>query len=130
MFNIHISYWIQKIQTPSNSTENVHDNVLLASKKQFGIKYSVGLFFNVDNLTDNHIPLPYFSHTKHTYINEFYFAVASGFRKTRITESPRRNILEIYLSLFTGLDFFLPFPVFGTSVHISLTFSSTMLQCL
>jgi len=59
-----------------------------------------------------------------------HFAVARGLRSTRITESPRRNILEINLSLFTGLDFFLPLPVFGTSVHISLTFSSTMLQCL
>jgi len=32
-------------------------------------------------------------------------------------------------SLLTGLDFFLPFPDRGTSVHISLTFSRTMLQC-
>ena len=47
-----------------------------------------------------------------------------------MTESPRRNIFEMYLSLFTGLDFFLPLPVFGTSVHISFTFSITMLQCL
>ena len=53
-----------------------------------------------------------------------------GFRSTRMTESPRRNILEIYRSLLTGLDFFLPFPVFGTSVHISFTFSMTILQCL
>lgn len=47
-----------------------------------------------------------------------------------MTESPRRNILEMYRSLLTGLDFFFPFPLLGTSVHISFTFSSTMLQCL
>lgn len=85
-----------------------------------------------------------------------------GFLRTMITESPRRNILLINLSLLTGRAFFLPFPVFGTwtkndtnyiwsclqkckknhddnneawfilkptSVHISLTFSRTMLQC-
>lgn len=57
-------------------------------------------------------------------------AVDSGFLRTRITESPRKNILEINLSLFTGFTFFFPFPVRGTSVHISLTFSRTMLQCL
>lgn len=53
-----------------------------------------------------------------------------GFLRIRITESPRRNILEMYLSLFTGLDFFFPLPVLGTSVHISFTFSKTILQCL
>merc|ERR1719347_2464596 len=57
-------------------------------------------------------------------------AAARGFLRTRMTESPLRNILEMNLSLLTGLDFFLPLPVFGTSVHISFTFSSTMLQCL
>jgi hypothetical protein len=44
------------------------------------------------------------------------------------TVSPRRNILLMNLSLFTGLAFF-PFPLLGTSVHISFTFSRTMLQC-
>ena len=34
----------------------------------------------------------------------------------------------MYLSLFTGLAFFFPFPVFGVSVHISFTPSNTMLQ--
>ena len=38
------------------------------------------------------------------------------------------NIFGIYLSLFTGLAFFLPLPVLGVSVHISLAFSSTMLK--
>ena len=33
-------------------------------------------------------------------------------------------------SLLTGFAFFFPFPVLGTSVHISFTFSKTMLQCL
>ena len=59
-----------------------------------------------------------------------YFPVMSGFLSTTMTESPRRNILEMYRSLFTGLDFFFPLPLLGTSVHISFTFSNTMLQCL
>lgn len=46
---------------------------------------------------------------------------ASGFLKIKITESPRKNIFEIKRSLLTGLTFFLPFPVLGISVHISLT---------
>ena len=57
-----------------------------------------------------------------------YFA-ALGFLKTRITESPLRNILLMYLSLVTGFAFFWPFPTRGFSVHISLTSSRTMLQC-
>merc|ERR1719367_1705699 len=59
-----------------------------------------------------------------------YFAGASGFLRTRMTESPLRNIFEMKRSLLTGFDFFLPLPVLGTSVHISFTFSRTMLQCL
>ena len=39
------------------------------------------------------------------------------------------NILLMNLSLFTGLPF-LPPATRGVSVHISLTFSKTMLQCL
>lgn len=58
----------------------------------------------------------------------YLLMVASGFRKTRITESPLKNILEMKRSLFTGFTFFLPLPVRGISVHISLTFSRTMLQ--
>lgn len=46
-----------------------------------------------------------------------------------MTLSPRRNILEMKRSLLTGLAFFLPLPLLGTSVHISLTFSKTILQC-
>ena len=60
---------------------------------------------------------------------KIHLALASGLRSTRMTESPRKNILEMYRSLLTGLDFFLPFPALGTSVHSSLTFSNTMLQC-
>lgn len=56
-------------------------------------------------------------------------AVARGFLRTRMTESPRRNIFDMNRSLFTGFTFFLPLPVRGSSVHISFTFSSTMLQC-
>lgn len=37
-----------------------------------------------------------------------------GFLRTMITESPRRNILLMNLSLLTGWAFFFPFPVFGT----------------
>ena len=66
---------------------------------------------------------------------------------TKITESPLKNldtellismyhlrrpkqtdILLMNLSLFTGLPFFPPASR-GVSVHISLTFSNTMLQC-
>lgn len=42
--------------------------------------------------------------------NTFYL----GFRRTMITESPRRNILLINLSLLTGRAFFFPLPVLGT----------------
>ena len=52
-----------------------------------------------------------------------------GFRRTRITESPRRNILLMKRSLFTGCARF-PLPDFGISVQNSLTFSNIMLQCL
>ena len=55
--------------------------------------------------------------------------IAAGLRKIKITESPLRKSLAIYLSLLTGLALLFPFPVFGTSVHISFTFSSTMLKC-
>lgn len=48
-------------------------------------------------------------------------AVANGFLNTKITESPRRNIFDMNRSLLTGLTFFFPFPVLGTSVHISFT---------
>ena len=73
-------------------------------------------------------------------------------KSTRITESPLRNletsvstfliitiidvedlrrahILLMNLSLLTGLPF-LPPDILGVSVHISFTFSNTMLQCL
>merc|ERR1719387_1119138 len=50
-----------------------------------------------------------------------------GFLRTRITESPRKKSLLMKRSLLTGLAFFLP-PC-GISVHISLTFSRTILQC-
>lgn len=56
-------------------------------------------------------------------------ATTPGLRNTRMTESPLRNILAINLFLLTGRAFFFPFPAFGVSVHISLTFSKTMLKC-
>lgn len=46
-----------------------------------------------------------------------------------MTESPLRNILLMNLSLLTGRPFF-PSLNLGVSVHISFTFSRTMLQCL
>merc|ERR1719162_2305623 len=49
-----------------------------------------------------------------------------GLRRTRMTESPRRKSLLMKRSLFTGFAFF--FPPCGISVHISRTFSKTMLQ--
>ena len=69
-----------------------------------------------------------FHQTNFSILSNRYFK-ARGFFRTRITESPRKNIFAIYLSLLIGLAFF-PFPVFGISYHISLTFSNTMLQCL
>jgi len=48
------------------------------------------------------------------------------FLRISTTESPRKNILLMNRSLFIGF-LFLPF---GCSVHISFTFSRTMLQCL
>ena len=54
--------------------------------------------------------------------------VASGFLKTKMTESPRRNIFEMNRSLLTGFTFFFPFPVRGTSVHISFTLKSKKMQ--
>ena len=36
-----------------------------------------------------------------------------GLRRTRMTESPRRNILLMKRSLFTGVEPFFPFPVLG-----------------
>lgn len=59
-----------------------------------------------------------------------HLAVApSGFRSTKMTESPRKNILLINLSLFTGFAFFFPLPVFGTSVHISFTYADAISKC-
>ena len=38
----------------------------------------------------------------------YYLFEAIGFRSTRMTESPLKNILLMYRSLLTGLAFFLP----------------------
>ena len=43
-----------------------------------------------------------------------------------MTESPLKNILLTYRSLFTALPRVLPLPPFETSVHISFTSSSTL----
>ena len=47
-----------------------------------------------------------------------------GFLNTKMTESPRKNILLMNLSLFTGLEPLLPRPDLGCSVQNSLTFSN------
>lgn len=59
---------------------------------------------------------------------EILISYFNGFLTTTITESPLRNIFEIKRSFGTGLALACPFPVFGTSVHNSRTFSRTMLQ--
>lgn len=51
----------------------------------------------------------------------------SQLSNTKITLSPLKNILLMKRSLFKGLPLFPPANL-GISVHISLTFSSTMLQ--
>jgi len=58
----------------------------------------------------------------------FRNVVPTQLNSTRITLSPLKNILLINLSLLIGLPFF-PSLSRGVSVHISFTFSSTMLQC-
>lgn len=63
-----------------------------------------------------------------TCIHYLLEVVAEGLRTTKITASPLRNIFDMNRSLFTGFAFFLPLPGRGLSVHISFTFSSTMLQ--
>lgn len=52
---------------------------------------------------------------------------AKGLTITRITESPRKNILGIIRSFGTALTL-VPVEPLGTSIHISLTPSSTILQ--
>ena len=52
-----------------------------------------------------------------------------GFFITTMTESPLKNIFEIYRSLLTGFAL-LPFPLLGISVQISHAFSKTMFKCL
>mmetsp|Transcript_11063 Transcript_11063/g.32817 ORF Transcript_11063/g.32817 Transcript_11063/m.32817 type:complete len:111 (+) Transcript_11063:1175-1507(+) len=53
-------------------------------------------------------------------------ANAAGLLTMRITESPRRNILLTYRSLFTAVPLDRPFPPFECSVHISFTSSSRL----
>lgn len=51
-----------------------------------------------------------------------------GLRSTTITESPRRNIFWTKRSRSLGFGFFPSFFFFGVSIHISRTFSRTILQ--
>ena len=50
----------------------------------------------------------------------------AGLLTTKITESPRKNILLTYRSLFTATPLVLPLPPLDFSVHISLTSSSSL----
>ena len=51
---------------------------------------------------------------------------AAGFETTKITESPRRNILLTNRSLFITCPLCLPFPPLEVSVHISFTSSNNL----
>jgi len=55
---------------------------------------------------------------------------AAGLLTIKITESPRRNILLTYLSLFIDWPFFRPLPPLENSVHISLTSSNSLNYCI
>lgn len=67
--------------------------------------------------------------TEMIIVASFFKIAQAQLNSTIMTESPLRNILLMKRSLLTLLPFF-PSLSFGVSVHISLTFSSTMLQCL
>ncbi len=56
-------------------------------------------------------------------MNYSALAAPRGFFRTKMTESPRRNILAMKRSLFTGLPFFCPLLALGISVHISFTYN-------
>ena len=56
-------------------------------------------------------------------------ANAAGLLTTRMTESPLKNILDTYRSLFIAEPLCLSFPPLEYSVHISLT-SSNSLYCV
>ena len=58
---------------------------------------------------------------------EVQFAAARGFLRTRMTESPRRNILLMKRSLFTGLAFFLPEKKMSIRVEIHQVLNSATL---
>lgn len=71
---------------------------------------------------------PSFSSCDAAISPEFILPLAQ-LNRTKMTVSPLKNILLMKRSLLIGLPF-LPCAFVGVSVHISLTFSSTMLQCL
>lgn len=53
-------------------------------------------------------------------------ARAAGLLTTMITESPLKNILLTYRSLFTAAPLVFPFPPLEVSVHISFTSSRSL----
>jgi len=110
--------FVGKLWGQSDSNQQTETATCTGSSVDSMKVYTVFWYINQVNPISSFIPI---------YIIQFLSA--NGFLRTRITESPRKNIFAMYLSLLIGFAF-LPFPVFGISYHISLTFSNTMLQCL
>lgn len=80
-----------------------------------------------DPLTPAQFPPTQPSRTRSRYSKPFPFCTPKS--KHQDQRTTKTHILLINLSLLTGLPFF-PLLFRGVSVHISLTFSSTILQCL
>ena len=88
----------------------------------------------IPNLLSSHqdyplptIPIPLSpTHNIKTY-HEACAANAAGLLTTKITESPLRNILLTYLSLFTAVPLLRPLPPLEYSVHISFTSSRSLI---
>ena len=81
----------------------------------------------VDQCTeDSYIITVYCICTKQQGPHPWAYSEPRGLRRTKMTESPRKNIFEMNRSRVTG--FTLPLLPLGISVQISRTFSNTMLQ--
>lgn len=91
-------------------------------------QYSFQTFYQAIKTT----PFPPFlsllspTHNIKTY-HEACAANAAGLLTTKITESPLRNILLTYLSLFTAVPLLRPLPPLEYSVHISFTSSRSLI---
>ena len=75
------------------------------------------------NPNNNSIYPPFFLPTKCSYAPG---TKAAGLLTTKITESPCKNILLTYRSLFVDVPLLRPFPPLEYSVHISFTSSSSL----